>query len=253
MSSGTKYFFMFWSDKDVYSNSTLKTDIGKIEDYYFNRGYIRFRILSNQVNLSNNNKDIIITINVEEGEKYEFGDIKLYGNTILESTEVKKYVSQILLPKQTFSRRQIQQAEELMKNMFGEKGYAFPEIISAPIIDDETRIVDVEFRVTPGNRSKVRRITISGNDSTNDEVYRREIRQMESAIHKQSAIDRSKIRLQRLKFVDNVEVVKTRVSDSSDQIDITFKITERKAGEFRVSAGWSDTDGAVFDLSLIHI
>ena len=250
MNSGTKYFFMFWSDKDVYSNSTLKTDIGKIEDYYFNRGYIRFRILSNQVNLSNNNKDIIITINVEEGEKYEFGDIKLYGNTILDSTEVKKYVSQILLPKQTFSRRQIQQAEELMKNMFGEKGYAFSEIISAPIIDDETRIVDVEFRVTPGNRSKVRRITISGNDSTNDEVYRREIRQMESAIHKQSAIDRSKIRLQRLKFVDNVEVVKTRVPDSSDQIDITFKITERKAGEFRVSAGWSDTDGALFDIDL---
>ena len=66
MNSGTKYFFMFWSDKDVYSNSTLKTDIGKIEDYYFNRGYIRFRILSNQVNLSNNNKDIIITINVEK-------------------------------------------------------------------------------------------------------------------------------------------------------------------------------------------
>ena len=73
---------------------------------------------------------------------------------------------------------------------------------------------------------------------------------MESAIHIQSAIDRSKIRLQRLKFVDNVEVVKTRVPDSSDQIDITFKITERKAGEFRVSAGWSDTDGAVFDIDL---
>ena len=237
MSSGTKYFFMFWSDKDVYSNSTLKTDISKIEEYYFNRGYIRFRILSNQVNLSNNNQDIIITINVEEGEKYEFGDIKLYGNTVLDATEVKKYISQILLPKQTFSRRQIQQTEELLKNMFGEKGYAFPEIISAPIIDDETRIVDLEFRVTPGNRSKVRRITISGNDSTNDEVYRREIRQMESAIHIQSAIDRSKIRLQRLKFVDNVEVIKTRVPNSADQIDIIFKITERKAGEFRVSAG----------------
>ncbi len=250
MTSGTKYFFMFWSDKDVYSNSVLKTDISKIEEYYFNRGYIRFRVLSNQVNLSNNNKDIIITINIEEGNKYEFGDIKLYGNTVLDTSEVKKYISQVLLPKQTFSRRQIQQAESLMKNMFGEEGYAFPEIISAPIIDDETRIVDVEFRVTPGNKSKVRRITISGNDSTNDEVYRREIRQMESATHRQSAIDRSKIRLQRLKFVDNVEVVKTKVTNSPDQVDITFKITERKAGEFKVSAGWSDTDGAIFDIDL---
>ena len=90
MTLGTKYFFMFWSDKDVYSNSILKTDIGKIEEYYYNRGYIRFRILSNQVNLSNNNQDIIITINVEEGEKYEFGDIKLYGNNVLNTSEVKK-------------------------------------------------------------------------------------------------------------------------------------------------------------------
>ena len=164
--------------------------------------------------------------------------------------KLKKNVTRLLLPNQTFSRRQIQQAESMMKDMFGEKGYAFPEIISTPIVDDETRIVDVEFRVNPGNKSKVRRITISGNESTNDEVYRREIRQMESSIHQQSAIDRSRIRLQRLKYVDNVEVIKTKVPDSPDQIDINFQITERKSGEFKVSAGWSDTDGAVFDIDL---
>ena len=69
MSSGTKYLFEFWSSKDTYSSSILRSDISKIENYYLNRGYVRFRILSNQVNLSNDNKDIIITINVDEGEK----------------------------------------------------------------------------------------------------------------------------------------------------------------------------------------
>ncbi len=250
MSLGTKYFFEFWSDKDTYSSSVLKTDIGKIEDYYFNRGYIRFRVLSNQVNLSNNNQDIIITINIEEGEKYEFGDLKLFGNTVLDPSIIKKELSYVILPKQTFSRQKIQQSEKLLGNLLGEKGYAFPEIVALPVINDETKIVDLEFRVSVGQTTTVRRISITGNDSTNDEVYRRELRQYESSLHVHSKIERSKVRLQRLKFVDKVEISKTKVPGSSDLIDLNFKITERKAGEFKISAGWSDSDGALFDVDL---
>ena len=250
MSSGTKYFFEFWSSKDTYSSSILRSDIGKIENYYLNRGYVRFRILSNQVNLSNNNKDIIITINIDEGEKYEFGDIKLYGNSVIDPEVIKKNLTQVILPKQTFSRQKLQESEELLAYLLGDEGFAFPEVLSLPIIDDTTKIVDVEFRVDPGQRSTVRRINIIGNGNTNDEVYRRELRQFESSLHSNKNIERSKVRLQRLKFVENVEVTKTKVSNSSDLVDITFAIKERKSGEFKVSAGWSDTDGAIFDINL---
>ena len=250
MSSGTKYFFEFWSSKDTYSSSVLRADIGKIENYYLNRGYIRFRILSNQVNLSNNNKDIIITINVDEGEKYEFGDIKLYGNAVVEPEIIKSNLSEIILPKQIFSRQKLQESEELLEYLLGDEGFAFPEVLSLPVIDDITKIVDIEFRVDPGQRSTVRRINIVGNDNTNDEVYRRELRQFESALHSNQNIERSKIRLQRLKFVEDVKVTKTKVSNSSDLVDVTFTIKERKSGEFKVSAGWSDTDGAIFDINL---
>jgi outer membrane protein insertion porin family len=250
MSSGTKYFFEFWSSKDTYSSSILKSDIGKIENYYLNRGYIRFRILSNQVNLSNNNKDIVITINIDEGERYEFGDIKLYGNAVVDPEIIKRNLSEVILPKQTFSRQRLQESEELLEYLLGDEGFAFPEVLSLPVIDDATKIVDVEFRVDPGQRSTVRRINIVGNDNTNDEVYRREIRQFESSLHSNKNIERSKIRLQRLKFVESVKVTKTRVSNSSDLVDVTFTIKERKSGEFKVSAGWSDTDGAIFDINL---
>ena len=250
MQLGTKYFFEFWSDRDTYSGSQLQTDMAKIEEYYFNRGFIRFRIVSNQVNLSNNNKDILITISVDEGKKYEFGDMKVFGNEVLDESILKTEISRVLQPGQIFSREKIQQSEILIKNMLGEEGYAFPNVASIPVIDDKTQIVDVNYRLDIGKRSIVRRITITGNTSTNDEVYRRELRQYESSLHKQSAIDRSKIRLQRLKYVDNVEIVKTRVPGVDDMIDITFKIKERKAGEFRISAGWSDTDGAIFDIDL---
>ena len=250
MSSGTKYFFEFWSSKDTYSSSVLRSDISKIENYYLNRGYIRFRILSNQVNLSNNNKDIIITINVDEGEKYEFGDIKLYGNSVVDPEIVKSNLTEIILPNQTFSRQRLQESEELLEYILGDEGFAFPEVLSLPIIDDVTKIVDIEFRVDPGQRSTVRRINIVGNDNTNDEVYRRELRQFESSLHSNKNIERSKIRLQRLKFVEDVKVTKTKVSNSSDLVDVTFTIKERKSGEFKVSAGWSDTDGAIFDINL---
>jgi len=250
MTSGTKYFFEFWSSKDTYSSSILRSDISKIENYYLNRGYVRFRILSNQVNLSNDNKDIIITINIDEGEKYEFGDIKLYGNSVVDPEIIKSNLMEIMLPKQTFSRQNLQESEELLAYLLGDEGFAFPEITSLPIIDDVTKIVDVEFRIDPGQRSTVRRINITGNANTNDEVYRRELRQFESSLHSNRDIERSKIRIQRLKFVENVEVTKSKVSNSSDLVDVTFIIKERKSGEFKVSAGWSDTDGAIFDIKL---
>ena len=75
--------------------------------------------------------------------------------------------------------------------MLGNVGFAFPEVQSIPIIDDVTQIVDIEFRMDPGQKSTVRRINITGNDNTNDEVYRRELRQFEASIHNNSNIERS--------------------------------------------------------------
>ena len=105
-------------------------------------------------------------------------------------------------------------------------GFDVEPKLSYYIVDDATKIVDVEFRITPGQKSMVRRINIVGNDNTNDEVYRRELRQFESSLHDNAKIERSKIRLQRLKFVENVSIEKTRVSNSSDLVDITYKIKE---------------------------
>ena len=145
--------------------------------------------MSNQVNLSNNNKDIIITINIEEGEKYEFGDMKVYGNSVIPSATIQKYISNIITPGQTFSRNRLVSSEETLASLLGDEGYAFPDIVSVPIIDDATNIVDIEFRITPGQKNMVRRINITGNDNTNDEVYRRELRQFESAIHSNKKIE----------------------------------------------------------------
>ena len=204
MDSGVAPFYDFWSDSDVYSGPKLQSDLDKIREFYLNQGYVRFQILSHQVNLSNNNKDIYITISLDEGDSYEFGDLKLFGNTIIPPEDAKLAVKSVVKPGQLFSRAKIEVTKNRLSYLLGDKGYAFPEIVAVPIIDDQTKIVDVEFRVNPGARTTVRRINITGNENTNDEVYRREIRQFESSLHSNSKIERSKVRLQRLKYVENV-------------------------------------------------
>jgi len=250
MDSGTTMFYDFFSESDIYSGTKLQSDLDTIRNFYLNKGYVRFKILSHQVNLANNNKDIFLTISIEEGEIFEFGDLKLFGNTIIPPQEAKKTVRKIVKPGELFSRAKLEVTKNRLAFLLGDQGYAFPEIIALPIINDETKIVDVEFRVNPGARTMVRRINIKGNESTNDEVYRREIRQFESSLHSNSKIERSKIRLQRLKYVENVEVKKIKVFNSEDQVDLVFNIKERASGEFKIGAGWSDTNGTIFNIKV---
>ena len=131
----------------------------------------------------------IITLNIDEGERYEFGDIKLYGNSVIDPEIIKSNLTEVILPKQTFSRQRLQESEELLAYLLGDEGFAFPEIIGLPVIDDVTKIVDIEFRIDPGQRSTVIRINITGIHNTNDEVYRRELRQFESSLHNNRNIE----------------------------------------------------------------
>ena len=110
-----------------------------------------------------------------------------------------------LTPRSTFSRARIELTQDAIKYVLGEKGYAFPEIVFNVEFNDESSFVDIDFRVDPKAKSYVRRINIVGNTKTNDEVYRRELRQFESSLYGEGKVERSKIRLQRLKFVNNVK------------------------------------------------
>ena len=155
-----------------------------------------------------------------------------------------------LTPRSTFSRARIELTQDAIKYVLGEKGYAFPEIVFNVEFNDESSFVDIDFRVDPKAKSYVRRINIVGNTKTNDEVYRRELRQFESSLYGEGKVERSKIRLQRLKFVNNVEVKKSIVDESLGLIDIDFVIEETQSGEFKVGAGYSDSSGTIFNIKV---
>ena len=248
--SGPKYWFEVWSSKDIYNSSLLDQDVESLLKYYQDRGYAKVKLVSKQVNLSSDKSDIFITISLSEGRLYQFGNTKVYGLEEFDSQLFKDILNFNLRPGSIFSRANIENAEQSIKFVLGESGYAFPDIIYNADFKDDKSAVDINFRVNPKAKSYVRRINIIGNTKTNDEVYRRELRQFESSIYAESKIDRSKIRLQRLKFVNNVEVKKTIVDESLGLIDIDFIVEETQSGEFKVGAGYSDSSGAVFNIKV---
>ncbi len=248
--SGPKYWFEVWSDKDIYNSNLLDQDIEAIRDYYFNRGYAKFRIVSKQVNLSNNKEDIYITLSIDEGQLFKFGTIKAYGLEKFTSEVYNNVFSFNLKPNSIFSRSQIESTKSSIEFLLGEEGYAFPEISYNPVFRDNSNYVDITFNINTKKKSFVRRINIKGNTKTNDEVYRRELRQFESSLYSEKNINRSKIRLQRLKYVNQVDVEKKIVDESLGLVDINFLLEETQSGEFKVGAGYSDSSGAIFNIKV---
>ena len=248
--SGPKYWFEVWSDKDIYNSTLLDQDIESIRKFYQDRGFARFRLVSKQVNLSSDKKDIFVTVSIQEGELYKFGKITAFGLEKFDSKIFKNIISANLEPGSFFSRSSLENTKEFIKFILGEKGYAFPSISYNPVFSDTTNYVDINFRVDPKKKSYVRRINIKGNTKTNDEVYRRELRQFESSLYSENKIDRSKIRLQRLKFINTVDVKKNIVDPDSGLIDIDFILDESRSGEFKVGAGYSDSSGAIFNIKV---
>ena len=248
--SGPKYWFEVWSDKDVYNSTLLDQDIEAIRDYYLNRGYAKFRVVSKQVNLSSNKEDIYITLSINEGNLHKFGKTTIYGLEQFNPKIFTNIINNNLTPDTYFSREYIEVTKKAIEFILGEKGYAFPVIQSNVSLQDNSEYVDITLRVDSKKKSFVRRINIKGNTKTNDEVYRRELRQFESSTYSENKVERSKIRLQRLKFVNNVDVKKTIIDEESGYIDIDFILDETQSGEFKLGAGYSDSSGAIFNVKI---
>ena len=248
--SGPKYWFEVWSDKDIYNSTLLDQDIEAIRDYYLNRGFAKFRIVSKQVNLSSDKEDIYITLSIDEGNLYEFNKIIVYGLDEFDSTIFNNIVNFNIKPGSFFSRSNIEATKNAFEFVLGDKGYAFPSILVNVDLNDNSGLVDITFRIDPKKKSYVRRINIRGNTKTNDEVYRRELRQFESSTYSESKIERSKIRLQRLKFINQVDVKKTVIDEENGYIDIDFLLEETQSGEFKVGAGYSDSSGTIFNIKV---
>jgi outer membrane protein insertion porin family len=229
-------WYMFWSDSGVYSSPVLMGDINRLYSFYQDKGYMDFTVESTQVSLSKNKEEVYITISVLEGQQYIINKINVAGKLIIPIEEIAELIT--INTGDYFSRGKILESTEYIKSRLSEEGYAFAKINAMPEKNEKTNEVEISFYVDPGYRAYVRRINITGNITTQDQVYRRELRQMEGGWYSLNAIEISKSRLKRLAFVENVEFEEIRVQGSSNKIDLNIRIKEKLSGSFNVGAGF---------------
>lgn len=246
----TPNLLSFIRQDDRYSREALQGDLESLRSFYMDRGYADFVLDSVQVAISPDKKDIYITVNIVEGDVYTISDVKLAGELILKESALQPFVQ--VRPGQIYSQRLLTGTEELIQLRLGEEGYAFTEVEPVTELDKENRSVDVTFYVDPKNRVYVRRINFNGADSVNDEVFRREMRQFEGGYLSKSKVDRSKIRLQRLPYIEAVDVETNPVPGTPDLVDVEFDITEGLPGQFGGGIGYSDAQGILLNGNFVH-
>ena len=241
-------FWRFWGSEDQYSREKVSGDLETLTSFYQDQGFLDFNIVSNQVSISPEKDGIFLTVNIEEGERYKVSQFVLNGRLVVSEDELLPYV--FIAPGKTYSRRAVAATVEAIGSRLAEEGYSYAEIVPVPDIDREANTVGFSINVRPGLRVYVRRIDIIGNTLTNDTVVRRELRQNEGAAFSPSRVNRSKIRLQRLSFFDEVAIETIPVSGRDDQVDLEVKVKERPTGSFLFGLGYSGDDGALVQASV---
>ena len=246
----TANFLSWFRQDDRYAKESLSGDLEKLRSYYMNKGFADFRIESTQVAISPNKKDIYVTINIHEGERYTISEIKIVGKMVIPEAALNAYV--FAQPGSVFNLGLLTQSAELMSFRLGEEGYANAEIEPVPELDYENKTVSVSFFVNPESRVYVRRINFHGVDEVDDEVLRREMRQAEGAYLSNRLVDRSKIRLQRLPYIEAAQVDTSPVPGSPDLVDVDFDLTYRMPGQFSGGVGFSEAQGLMLNGSIVH-
>jgi len=249
LQSSTSGWFSFFTKDDQYAKQKLAADIETLRSFYLDRGYLKFNIESTPVSITPDKQDVYITINVTEGEPFTIENIQLAGDFgIVAETELRQLIN--IQPGETFSRAKITEATKKIGERLGQEGYAFANINTVPQINDESRKVDLTFVVDPGRRVYVRRINFQGNTKTQDEVLRREMRQAEGAWYSTKDLDRSKTRLQRLDYLESVNVETPAVPGTNDQVDVNYTVVERPSGSLMFGVGYGQDSGVLLNASV---
>ena len=246
----TPNWLSWYKQDDRYSRESLTGDLEKLRSYYMDRGYANFQIESTQVTIAPEKDDMYITVNIGEGEVFKVSDIKIAGTMVVPEEQLRRLL--LIKPGDTYSRKQVTSTQQLMSYRLGADGYAFAKIDPVPTPDNDKKTVALTFFVEPGNRVYVRHINFNNTTAINDETLRREMRQLEGGWLSNSAVERSKERLQRLPYVEKVEFENKPVAGSADLVDVDFTIKEGLPGQFGGGIGYSESQKFSLNGNFVH-
>lgn len=243
MQLGVSNWMSWYTKRDLYSREKLAADLETIRSFYLNQGYLDFRIDSVQVSIAPNKADVYVVINMTEGDVYTVNDVRLSGDMLGLDENLKQLVN--IEKGSVYNAEAVKAVSTAISEKLSTLGYAFATADANPIADEENRTVDIVYTVDPGRRAYVRRVNITGNNRTRDEVIRREVRQYESAWFDSDKVKLSRDRIDRLGYFESVTAEPTPVPGTRDQVDVDIKVKERPTGSISLGAGYSTSEGII--------
>jgi outer membrane protein insertion porin family len=236
----TPGWFTWYTKADQYSKQKLSGDIETLRSFYLNRGYLEMQVESTQVSITPDKKDIYITINIHEGDKFTVGDVKLEGEMLGRAQELKDLMQ--LKKGDVYSGEKLADSIKKISERMGNFGYAFANVNANPEINRDKKMVSFTVLIDPGKRVYVRRINLAGNTKTRDEVIRREFRQFEDSWYDGEKIRLSRDRVDRLGYFKEVNIETPEVPGTTDQVDVNMGVVEKPTGNILLGAGFSSSD-----------
>lgn len=243
MQLGVPNWFSWYTKRDLYSREKLAADLESIRSFYMNQGYLDFKIDSVQVSIAPNKSDVYVTINMTEGEKYTVNDVRLTGDLLGLDSELQALIT--LEKGEMYNAEKVKNVSSAITDKLATLGYAFATANASPISDAQGRTVDIVYTVDPGRRAYVRRLNITGNNRTRDEVIRREVRQYEAAWFNSDLVKLSRDRIDRLGYFESVTAEPKPVPGTRDQVDLEVNVKERPTGSISLGAGYSTSEGII--------
>ncbi len=246
--SGAHSDWSVFNSDSQYSKPKLFADVELLRSFYMDRGYIKFNVSGTQVSITPDKSDVFITITLDEGGKYTVDNVNLSGEFVVPEEELKDFL--LVKPDDVFSRRMVSETTKAISDRLGLEGYAFANVNAHPEIDDENNEVSLTFFIDPGKRVYIRRVSFGGNVKTHDDVLRREMRQLEGGWFSTSKLERSKTRLMRTGFFEDVNIETPLVPGRTDMVDVLISVQERPSGSIQASVGYGQDSGIILSGSV---
>ena len=234
------------SKSDRYAKEKLAASLENLKAMYMNEGFVNFSVDNAILNINESKDKVFIEVSLTEGEQYKFGQANFLGNPTYSKDQLDDKIA--FKPGEQFSQAKLEQSTTALKNYYGDDGYYFAQIRPITRINDETKTVDIDYFIDPARPVYVRRINFNGNIKTQDEVLRREMRQLEGSLASSEKIQSSRVRLMRTGFFKGVNVDVKPVPNSPDQVDVNFVVEEQPSGSSTIAAGYSQSGGVTFQL-----
>ena len=258
--SGTKYYseleikrFIMSSEIDcvswanqsgLFREEMINQDLSVITQHYLKKGYIKVFVDKPEVTLIHNPdySRVDVRLNISEGDQYFIGKIEVSGDVLGDQEMLKE---DLLLEEGEIYNPFLQNRDRSgISEIYHEQGYAFVRVIPETVINEETKIVDVNFRVVKGEKAYIGRLEIAGNVETRDHVIRREFEVQEEELFNGKKLLRSQQNINRLGFFQSGVLLERSPRDQeNNMLDILARLKETQTGTFQAQLGYSDFSG----------